>query len=1688
MIPAALDRLCALCGIETEYTDIWGRRHAVPARTKRALLIAMGVRAGSGPQIKAALEKQEGRSWRSPLPPVLVVREGDGPPVIPLTLPEARWEGPVRWTLAPEDGEGFGGEFNPAGLEVLARQTLDGKAQARFAFALPRSPGIGYHTFTLEDGLGEAMRLIVTPGRCYQPAALAVDERCWGFSLQLYALRSERNWGVGDFSDLKGAIELAAVQGADLLGVNPLHALFPHDPSHASPYGPSSRLFLNTIYLDVEAVPDFAECEAAPEAVHQPQFQAQLRALRASELVEYDKVSAAKLPILELLYGHFRHHHLEVVSERGRAFRAFQEREGDAMRRHALFEALQANFQQQDTSLWGWPAWPKPYRNPGSAEVVAFLVANLERVEFYEYLQWQAEIQLESAGRRSQDLQLGIGLYQDLAVSVDRGGAETWANQRLYAMDASIGAPPDDFSPHGQDWGLPPMLPEQLAESAYAPFIATLRKNMRHAGALHIDHVMGLMRLFWVPPGGTPDGAYVSYPFDDLLGILALESQRNRCMVVGEDLGTVPDALRKALEPMGVLSTRLLYFEKEAAGDFKSPEDYPAQALVAVGTHDLPTLAGYWQGIDLDTRTALGLFPSDDLRQRQIIARGGDRASLLVALEREGLLPAGISVHAVLVPQMTTELSCAVHRYLARAPARMLTVRIEDALGQPEQANLPGTVDQYPNWRHRVALNLEQWAIDPRLTAMVEAIRQERGVAVQPVASPPERGGGPLRIPAATYRLQFNRGFTFAQAAELVPYLHELGVSHCYASPYLKARPGSAYGYDIIDHGALNPELGDSSDFDRFVEALHGHGMGQVLDIVPNHMGVMGSDNAWWLDVLENGQAAVHAGYFDIDWSPIHGQGGGKVLVPVLGDHYGAVLEKGELKLTFDTVRGEFSVIYYHHRFPIDPMEYPLILGLRLENLEARMEAVDPYLDAFRSLITAFGHLPARDDLLASQITERNRDKEVHKQHLARLCAQSPDLAWFVRETVELLNGTPGEAGSFDGLHGLLEAQAYRLAYWRVAADEINYRRFFDINELAGLRMDNRDAFEAAHRLVFELLEQGKVDGLRVDHPDGLYDPLQYFRRLRDRSPGYLVVEKILASGERLPEDWPVQGTTGYDFANLVNGLFVQPGAAAGMERIYASFLGEKPNFDELLYRSKRLIIRAAMAGELNVLAHQLGRIAQTDRHTRDYTINSLRGALTEIVACFPVYRTYITGEGASTEDHRALEIAVEEAKQRSQAADISVFDFVCEALLTTLAQWRGNDERQAVAAFAMKFQQYTAPVMAKGMEDTGFYQYHRLISLNEVGGDPRRFGVSLEQFHRANAERARRWPHAMLATSTHDSKRSEDVRVRIDVLSELSGEWRQHLARWSRINRAKIRNIDGARCPSRNDEYLLYQTLLGGWPQGELDDGGLAAFRERVERYMLKAVREAKQHSSWINPNAAYEEGVQQFVRILLGSMPNHFLAEFLPFQRRVAYFGMLNSLSQALLKLASPGVPDIYQGNESWDFSLVDPDNRRPVDFELRRRMLHELQALDGTLGLAGDLLRTMEDGRVKLYLTWKALSLRRQHESLFRDGKYIPLHAGGERAERLCAFARKRQRQVVLVVAARWFTDLSLAGELPLGQAWAGTWLELPTLYAGTVWVNVLTGEKIAAYDRNGIPVLDAEEIFRSFTCGLLLPDGR
>ena len=734
---SALDRLCALEGIAPEYADIWGRNHRASEGARIALLQAMGIVADAA-GVEGALKPREDRPWRRGLPSVSVQREDVAPYRWEICCDERRRGEAYHWRLALESGETRSGEFRPADLPQLAAHAIDGTRHLKVAFEWREHLPLGYHRFTLQppDGAAPAvLTLIIVPRRCYTPPALDGTGRVWGPALQLYALRSARNWGIGDFTDLHNAIEIAGRAGAGIVGVSPLHALFPHNPDRISPYSPSSRVYMNALYVDVEAVPEFAECETARAAVASPEFQARLRALRAAERVDYRGVADAKLWALRAVFDHFHSRHLLPHSARGEAFRAYQRSGGKPLARFALFQALQEDFHARDETMWGWPVWPEPYRDPASPQVRAFVEANRQRVEFYIWLQWLAEEQLGACSRRSRELGLGVGVYQDLAISVDRAGAEAWDWRSVYAEQASIGSPPDDFNLNGQNWGLPPPIPEALSETAYAPFVATLRANMRHAGALRIDHVMGLMRLYWIPPGGSPaEGTYVHYPFQDLIGVLALESVRNRCLVIGEDLGTVPDAVRAALAPLGVLSCRLLLFEKEPDGSFKAPGAYPARALAAASTHDLPTLKGYWIGHDLELRARLGHFPSDEQRERQVVERARDRARLLVALQRESLLPAGATVHPVAAPEMTPELARALHVYLARSPAQVMMVQMEDVLGQLEQVNLPSTGVEYPNWSRKLPLNLEEWSADARVTALAEALRRERGVGARPRA------------------------------------------------------------------------------------------------------------------------------------------------------------------------------------------------------------------------------------------------------------------------------------------------------------------------------------------------------------------------------------------------------------------------------------------------------------------------------------------------------------------------------------------------------------------------------------------------------------------------------------------------------------------------------------------------------------------------------------------------------------------------------------------------------------------------------------------------------------------------------------------------------------------------------------------------------------------------------------------
>jgi (1->4)-alpha-D-glucan 1-alpha-D-glucosylmutase len=1715
-----LDRLCALCGIQTEYVNDRGETVRLSAEAKRVLLKAMGIAVDEQARLPKLLSALEDRDWRRLLPPVKVVRAEAGPCVVECTLPDPVDRAPVAWTLDLETGERWNGTFHPAELSPLAERAVQERIYRRYALTLPGVPPPGYHRFALEcpdQGLGADMTLIAAPIRCYMAPILEEKERVWGLSLPLYAVRSQRNWGMGDFSDLRGLVDYTADRGAALIRLNPLDALQPANPGRCNPYEPSNRLFFNVLYLDPEAVPDYGESEAAQKAVAEPEFQARLRSLRAEEWVNCREVAAAKLEIAAVLFAHFRERHFDSGA-RGDGFRAWRAVQGEALFRQTLFDALSEYFAVRDPDLSAWTDWPDGYADPDSVAARTFAEQNAGRLDFYAYLYWQAELQFEAAGRRSLEAGLTIGLCQDFVFDAAWDGAEVWAAPAWHAGGVRVGSPPAAARPEGRVSGAAPFLPQALVESAYAPFVAALRHNMRHAGALMIHGVTGLWRQFWIPADGSPeDGGWIGFPCKDLLGILALESRRNRCMILAADPAPSED-IREALENSGILPFRSLLGDSRDLSGFAA-RDVPHYAAVATATGDEPTLRGFWLGRDLDEKAALRLFATESERHEEAVARAVARVRLLVALEREGLLPAEVSIHPVSVPDMTTDLMAAIYRYLCRMPARIVLMRLEDALGQADPVALPGAPADYPNWRRKLPLEFEQWRREESVAALMAAMAEIRSGAarVSPKPRPAGLGGVIFTIPRATYRIQFSRQFTFRQATELVSYLHELGVSHCYASPYLKARPGSSHGYDIVDHGALNPEIGSRADFERFVRELARRGMGHILDLVPNHMGVMGSDNVWWLDVLENGEASDYAGFFDIDWAPVKDTLRGKVLLPTLGSPYGAALENGEIELVFDPEEGAFSAWYGPHRFPIDPREYPRVLGYRLDQLEGASGVESPWLAEFQSLITAFGHLPGRWQMAESRRAERNRDKEVHKRHLARLYAENQDVARFVARNVAEFNGTPGLPASFDRLHDLLEHQAYRLAYWRIAADEINYRRFFDINDLAALSMENEEVFDRTHGLVLDLIAEGKLHGLRIDHPDGLYDPEAYFRRLQERiaalartrpaedahsSPGvagegredgtagehrnfYVVAEKILETDEELPTRWPVHGTTGYDFANLVNGILRWPEAERELDRFYRGFCGFPIELDELLYQSKRLILKVALSAELSVLANRLGRIAESDRRTRDFSLTGLRDALREIIACFPVYRTYIAGLEVSERDAAYIGQAVGEAKRRSPVGDPGVFDFIGDVLLMAQVDGKSERYREQVVSFAMKFQQVTGPVMAKSMEDTVFYRYLRLASLNEVGGDPRRFAIPLEEFHRCNRERAELWPHALLSTSTHDTKRSEDVRARIDVLSEVPEAWTAAVSRWNALNRRHKTPVDGEPAPSNNDEYLIYQTLAGTWPLAELDPDALSDYRSRLEAYLLKAMREAKLFSSWLNPNQAYEDATLNFLAGLLDTFgPNEFLADFLAFQADLIRPGFHNSLAQLLLKLTVPGVPDIYQGNELWDFSLVDPDNRRPVDYRRRRTLLQELKSWDsfGAERLAGclaELASHSEDGRIKLYVTREALRLRRQNPELFRCGGYRPLAAQGGKAGHLCAFLRGFESRAVLIAAPRWTRRL-LGAEGSLGDpaVWAGTRIPLPAGMSGA-YVNCFTRERLVLDQE-----LAAADLFSRFPLALLV----
>ena len=1057
-----------------------------------------------------------------------------------------------------------------------------------------------------------------------------------------------------------------------------------------------------------------------------------------------------------------------------------------------------------------------------------------------------------------------------------------------------------------------------------------------------------------------------------------------------------------------------------------------------------------------------------------------------------------------------------------------------------------------------------------------------------------------MLFPAATYRLQFNRRFRFADARALVPYLHALGITDLYASPLLTARPGSSHGYDITDPTRLNPELGEEKEFAALAAELRRHGMGLLLDVVPNHMAA-GSDNPWWADVLKNGRESPYATFFDIDWNPAAAGPGpaGKVLAPVLDRPYGEALENQEL--TVALAEDGFWLCYRNLRFPLNRASSIRILELGQERLSQNSGLHHPATAQLLKLIAELKKPPSQrkngppaappgESAAAGGTAGGFAGRETVWARLWRLYNEQPEIKAFLDENLQKVNGQKGDPESFSLLDRIIHSQYYRPAFWPTAREEINYRRFFDVSDLVSLRMEAENVFAATHALVLQLAAAGQVTGLRIDHVDGLYDPEAYLRRLQEslsksagggakaagaadgegpgpqtasfgptageagtdtgetagaetaetaeteaaktgktagRCPGfYVVAEKILGSGEELPAGWAVCSTTGYDFLNTLNGLLIDERSSGALDRLYARIGGPEveKDFRTVVYLQKKKVMAELFVSEVTSLVRLLTRLARADRYGRDLAGSKLKEALTEITACLPVYRTYIRDFTVAQADRRYIESAVREAFCRRPAVR-TAGTFLRRILLLEFPVWLTPKQKRRWLHFVMRWQQFTGPVMAKGFEDTALYVYNRLISGNEVGGNPGAPEVCIAEFHRRNRQRLARQPYPLNATSTHDTKRSEDVRARINVLSEIPGAWTRAITRWRRWNRPQKPVVNGTPVPDGNMELFIYQTLIGAWPLREEE---VPSFRERLCAYLVKAAREAKIRTSWLDPDAAYERALIEFVRFILEpSAQNRFLPDFLRFQKIPAFYGALNSLAQVLLKIASPGVPDFYQGTELWNFSLVDPDNRRPVDFSKAAEMLAAIQnpgeatkvtrgRLPGKdsppagktdISFVRGLLESWPDGRIKLYLTYRALHFRRSRPDLFARGEYLPIEAAGPHAGHVCAFARRLENDWVLTAVPRLSARLQaelraarktgpgprpVAGRpesppdtlfppltFPLGEAvWGDTSLLLPAS-APDRWHNVLTRETLKAAEG----VLPLALIFQSFPVSLL-----
>ncbi|HBE16481.1 MAG TPA: malto-oligosyltrehalose synthase [Cyanobacteria bacterium UBA11149] len=900
-----------------------------------------------------------------------------------------------------------------------------------------------------------------------------------------------------------------------------------------------------------------------------------------------------------------------------------------------------------------------------------------------------------------------------------------------------------------------------------------------------------------------------------------------------------------------------------------------------------------------------------------------------------------------------------------------------------------------------------------------------------------------MRIPATTYRIQFNPNFGFSAAKKIVAYLAELGISDLYASPIFKARAGSTHGYDIVDPNQLNPELGSEAEFNALIDEIQQKEMGWLQDIVPNHM-AYDSQNQFLMDILEHGTDSQYFNYFDIDWEHPYEAIKGKILTPLLGDFYGKCLENGEIKIKYD--ESGLTVNYYGLTIPLRIESYARFITHELGRLTKALGRENPDFIKLLGILYLLKNIPSE-----TSGKQRKDQSNFVKAILWELYRDKPEIKEFIDRNIEIFNGEVGKPESFNLLDNLLSEQFFRLSFWKVGAEELNYRRFFTINELICVKNEDAQVFNQTHDLISQLVESGKINGLRIDHIDGLYDPTEYLERLREKVGDiYIVVEKIVelekqyySKYEELPSNWSIQGTSGYDFLNCLNSLFCfyQQDNYRKFSKIYSRFTGIKTPYEQIVIDKKRLIADKNLAGDVENLANFLKRIAGKYRYGRDFTLNGVRKAILEVLVLFPVYRTYTNQDGIRDRDRSYIEEVVQKAKANIPLL-INEVSFLEKVLLLDYEESMTEEERNQWLRFVMKFQQFSGPLMAKGVEDTSLYVYNRMISLNEVGGTAALFGIPVSVFHNFNQKRQDSWPHSMNATSTHDTKRSKDVRARLNVISEIPEEWETQIKTWSEMNGKYKTQVKNKIVPDANDEYFLYQTLVGAFP---FFDEEYPGFIHRIKDYVIKAVREAKVHTAWLRPDTDYEEGFVTFAdKILQPTEENQFLEKLRSFSMRIAHYGILNSISQTLLKIATPGVPDLYQGTELWDLSLVDPDNRRPVNFEMRMSHLQDIKQRSQTdiLGLIADLMAHKEDGRIKLFLIFKALEAKNKNLEVFQQGAYVPLEAMGQYQDRIVAFARPYRQTTAIAIVPRFLTDLVQPGEFPLGEKlWGDTRLEIP-----------------------------------------------